>query len=81
MLYPGTRQQRSEFLTVGQAADLLNVHTNTVRRWAQQGVLNAYRIGTRRDRRFRRSDVEGLLKGNSEAEDANGSAQLAANGD
>ena len=63
MLDPGTRQQRSELLTVGQAADLLNVHPNTVRRWAQQGALYVYRIGTRRDRRFRRSDVEGLLQG------------------
>jgi excisionase family DNA binding protein len=68
MLNPNTRQQQSDLLTVGQAATLLNVHANTVRRWAQQGVLHAYRIGTRRDRRFRRSDVDGLLRGEVERE-------------
>lgn len=70
MVYPGTRQQRSELLTVGQVAALLNVHPNTVRRWAEQGVVYAYRVGTRRDRRFRRSDVEGLLQGKPEGERA-----------
>ena len=53
----------AELLTVGQVATYLNVHPNTVRRWTQQGVLNAYRIGPRRDRRFYLSDVEGLLQG------------------
>ena len=72
MVYPGTRQQRSELLTVGQVATLLNVHPNTVRRWAEHGVLYAYRIGTRRDRRFRRSDVEGLLQDKPEGEGAIG---------
>ena len=70
MLYPTTRRQGPELLTVGQAAALLNVHPNTVRRWAQQGVLSAYRIGTRRDRRFHRSDVEVLLQAEPEGEQA-----------
>ena len=56
-----TKKPASELLTVGQAAALLNLHPNTVRRWAKQGLLNAYRIGPRRDRRFHRSDVERLL--------------------
>ena len=51
----------SELLTVGQAAARLNVHPNTVRRWARRGMLNEYRVGPRGDRRFHRSDVEGLL--------------------
>ncbi len=54
----------SELLTVGQVAVRLNVHPNTVRRWAQQGLLSAYRLGPRGDRRFHRSDVERLLHNN-----------------
>ena len=54
----------SELLTVGQVAVRLNVHPNTVRRWAQQGLLSAYRLGPRGDRRFHRSDVERLLRNN-----------------
>jgi len=49
-------------LTVGEAALLLGLHENTVRRWSQKGILKAYRLGTRSDRRFRRQDVEDLLK-------------------
>ena len=58
------RVGKSELLTVGQVATRLNVHTNTVRRWAEQGLLNAVRLGPRGDRRFYRSDVEALLQDN-----------------
>ena len=44
-------------MTIGEVARLFNVHTNTVRRWSEQGILKAYRTGTRGDRRFRREDV------------------------
>ena len=50
-----------ELLTVSQVAKRLNVHPNTVRRWAEQAQLNVYRIGPRRDRRFRPEDVERFL--------------------
>jgi len=51
----------SELLSVGQVAAILNVHQNTVRRWATEGLLTASRLGTRGDRRFRRTEVEQLL--------------------
>ncbi len=44
-------------LTARELARLLNVHINTVRRWNERGVLKAYRIGPRGDRRFSREDV------------------------
>ena len=53
--------QSTDLLSVGQVASWLNVHTNTVRRWVENGSLSAYRIGSRGDRRIRRSDVEQLL--------------------
>ena len=48
-------------LTTRQVADLLNVHINTVRRWNNMGILKAYRIGARRDRRFRQLDIASFL--------------------
>ncbi len=50
-----------ELVTTAQAAELLNVHPNTVRNWADSELLPSYRIGPRRDRRFRRQDVLSLL--------------------
>ena len=44
-------------LTVGEAAALLHIHTNTLRRWADKGYIRAYRIANRGDRRFRREDI------------------------
>ena len=49
-----------EWLTVGEAALLLHVHPNTVRRWTDIGILQTQRVGTRRDRRILRVDAEHL---------------------
>lgn len=49
-------------LTVKEAAQLLYVHENTVRRWTGQGILKTYRIGPRGDRRFRAEDITRLLR-------------------
>ena len=51
----------SPMLTTSEVAHLLNVHINTVRRWSNQGILKAYRIGSRGDRRFQREDVMSFL--------------------
>ena len=48
-------------LTVREVARLLNIHVNTVRRWGDQGLLRAYRITSRGDRRFKREDVDLFL--------------------
>ena len=48
-------------LTVREVSQLLHVHSNTLRRWSDQGVLKAYRIGPRGDRRFKPEDIAVLL--------------------
>ena len=52
------RGRSQPLLTVREVAAMLNIHINTVRRWSDLGVLKAYRIGPRGDRRFRREDVD-----------------------
>jgi len=46
-----------DMLTTAEAAHFLHVHTNTLRRLSDKGLLDVYRIGPRADRRFRRSEV------------------------
>lgn len=48
-------------LTVREVARLLHIHTNTVRRWSDRGILMAYRISHRGDRRFRQEDIARFL--------------------
>jgi len=50
-----------EILTMKQVCDLLNVHPNTLRNWDSNGVLKAIRFGSRRDRRYKKSDIFKLL--------------------
>jgi excisionase family DNA binding protein len=49
-------------LSTADVAQLLGFRPNTVRRWSKKGILKAYRIGPRGDRRFRREDVDSFLK-------------------
>ncbi len=54
-------------LTTREVAQLLNLHVNTVRRWSDQGILRAYRVGPRGDRRFKREDIDNFLLKKSKA--------------
>lgn len=53
-------------LTTSEVARLLSVHINTVRRWSNQGILKAYRIGSRGDRRFKKEDINSFFSGDGE---------------
>lgn len=44
-------------LTLREVAKILRVHSNSVRRWADNGLIRSCRIGVRGDRRFM---VEGI---------------------
>ena len=50
-----------EILTMKQVCELLNVHPNTLRNWDNKGVLKAVRFGTRKDRRYKKSDILKLI--------------------
>lgn len=56
-----SNRQISTMLTVREVSRLLHVHSNTLRRWSDQGIIKAYRIGPRGDRRFRPEDIAVLL--------------------
>lgn len=55
-------QEKSEtaddLLTNRQAAEFLHVHANTMRKLGDHNTIPVIRIGPRRDRRFRRGDLE-----------------------
>lgn len=50
-----------ELLTLKQAAQLLQVHPNSLRAWDRKGILKAVRIGVRKDRRYRKEDIIKLV--------------------
>ena len=59
-----TLQQSDErrLLTLREVARLLRVAPNSVRRWADSGLIKSCRIGVRGDRRFMAEDIHSYLK-------------------
>lgn len=50
----------SEYLSPGEAADLLGVSTRTLTRWADEGHVQAIRVGPNGHRRYTRASVLAL---------------------
>ena len=44
-------------LKIGDVAEILHVHPNTLRRWSDRGRIESYRLGPRGDHRFPQSEV------------------------
>lgn len=53
-----------KLLTIRQAAEVLNVHVETLRRWDKAGKLKAIRVNERGDRRYNPEDIERIFKNN-----------------
>lgn len=58
-------EELPDILTLRQACKVLNCHPNTLRNWDKKGILKAIRFGTRKDRRYQKSDILNLLKNNN----------------
>jgi citrate synthase len=51
-----------EYLTVDEAARLLGVKRATLYAYVSRGVLRSYRQGIKRQRLYRRADIDDLLR-------------------
>jgi len=54
-----------ELLTLNEAAKILKVHANTLRLWDKKKMLVAVRIGEKRVRRYRKTDIEKFINNKS----------------
>ena len=52
---------KSQLLTTAEAAFILSVHQNTVRRWSERGLLTAYRGESATDCRYVGEEVVRLF--------------------
>jgi hypothetical protein len=62
---PQELNDTKRLLTTAEVAVILDVHTNTVRKWETLGLLKSFRIGPRLDRRFDFDTIQ-AFKGNQE---------------
>ncbi|MFC1944447.1 helix-turn-helix domain-containing protein [Chloroflexota bacterium] len=65
MALPGrnNRGNWAKKVTVTEASKIIAVHPNTLRKWADTGYVNSYRVGPRRDRLFDRDEIVALIDG------------------
>ena len=67
----------ADLLDISQAAQILNVSETSLRRWTNAGLLPCLRVGGRRERRFRRSDLMAFLQQQPGGEGAKGGSRTA----
>jgi excisionase family DNA binding protein len=65
-----------EYLTVEEAAQLMSVKPATIYAYVSRGILQSYRQGMKRQRLYRRADVERLTRMAPSARDAAASRKL-----
>ena len=56
-----------DLLNTAEAARFLRVSQASIRRWSDSGLLQAQRVGRRRERRFRESDLATFVDGSTPA--------------
>ena len=56
------KNELPEYMTLKEVASLLKVHENTLRNWDKNGTLKAIRIGGRKIRRWKKSDIQKFLE-------------------
>lgn len=60
MQQPSMSDTPDDWMTAREVADLFGVHRNTVREWANSGLIPSHPLPSGR-RRFRRSEIEALI--------------------
>lgn len=54
---------KTKLLRIQEAAEILGINPETLRRWDNQGRLQAVRIGKRKDRRYKMEDLQKIIEG------------------
>ena len=53
--------KKIKLLRIKEAAEMLGVNPETLRRWDRSGRLKAVRVGNRADRRYKQEDISKFI--------------------
>ena len=56
--------KKIKLLRIKEAADILGVNPETLRRWDKEGKLPAVKVSVRGDRRYKPEDIEKFIERN-----------------
>lgn len=54
--------QDTKLISIREAARILQVNPQTLRRWDKAGKLKSVRVGSRNDRKYKPSDIINMLE-------------------
>ncbi len=57
-----TEEKQDKLIRINEAAELLSVHPETLRRWDREGKLNAITINERGDRRYSLKEINQYIE-------------------
>lgn len=66
-----TDREGEEYLTAAEACALLDVKPATLYAYVSRGLVHSYKQGIRRQRLYRRTELEELLRVRADADEAN----------
>lgn len=52
---------KPDLLSIGQVAEIFNIHPDTLRNWEKEGILVPMRSGKRGDRKYRPEDIQTIV--------------------
>ena len=55
-------EESADLLTIGEVSKLFNLHPDTLRNWEKSGILVPLRVGARKDRKYRKQDIQILIE-------------------
>jgi len=56
------KKELPELLSIKHICERLDIHPNTLRKWEKKGLVECYRVGARRDRRFLKEDIMRMFR-------------------
>lgn len=54
-------KEMPDLLSIGQVAEIFNIHPDTLRNWEKEGILVPMRSGKRGDRKYRPEDIRAIV--------------------
>lgn len=51
----------TNLISISEACEILNVHSNTLKRWEMEGFVNPIRFGKRGDRKYKKQEIDSLI--------------------
>lgn len=65
----GKNETQKKLLSIGEVAEIFDIHQDTLRNWEKKGLITPLRVGPRKDRKYKPEDIERIANDKSIVKD------------